>query len=116
MDKILIQGLSIETLIGVYDWEREAKQTLFADLDIGVDLHQAAKSDDVADTVDYAELAELVCDVAAASTFELLEALADAIILAIMAKYRVNNVRIRITKPGILPNAQNVMVELYRES
>ena len=115
MDKILIQGLSIETLIGVYDWEREAKQTLFVDLEIGVDLSRAAATDDVADTIDYAELATLVCDVAFKSTFQLLEALGDAIIQAITTQYAVANVRIRITKPEILPNAQKVMVELYRD-
>lgn len=116
MDKIIINGLSVNSLIGVYDWERESETTLIVDLCLELDLSKPARSDDVADTVDYAHVAELVASVASDSKFELLEALADSMITAVMQKYPVLKGMVRITKPGILPNAQNVAIELNREA
>ena len=116
MDKIIISGLSVFSLIGVYDWEREAKTQLFIDVTLDLDLGKAARSDDVADTVDYAALASLIEQLAQKSEFELLEALAHHIIEQIFEQYPVLKVSLRVSKPGILPNAKNVAIELNREA
>ncbi|MBC3764840.1 dihydroneopterin aldolase [Neptunicella marina] len=115
MDKIVIEGLQIESLIGVYDWERTAKTALFVDLTLEVDLYKAGQSDDVNDTLDYAKVAELVCEVAAKSKFELLEALAESIISHIFAQFNCHQVELKLSKPGILPNASNVAVIIVRK-
>ena len=115
MDKIIITGLSVFSLIGVYDWERESKTQLYVDVTLDIDLSKAAKSDDVNDTVDYAAAAKLIEEVAEQSEFELLEALADQMITRLIANYPVLRVSLKISKPGILPNAQNVAIELNRE-
>lgn len=112
MDKIIIQGLNVKSLIGVYDWEREAKQALVIDLELSTDLSRAAKSDDVGDTIDYAALANAIEKRADESQFELLEALAAYLIEYCFTFHGVMHVKIAITKPNILPNAQAVTVEL----
>lgn len=116
MDKITIQGLQVKSLIGVYDWEREAKQPLLIDVTLGLDLTIPAKSDNVKDTVHYAELALAIEQVCEQSEFELLEALADSIILRIFSYPSIVNVMLSITKPNIIPNANAVTVSLYREA
>ncbi|GAC15391.1 dihydroneopterin aldolase [Aliiglaciecola lipolytica] len=116
MDKIIIQGLEVKSLIGVYDWERKAKQALLIDIELNVDLSVAAKSDNVSDTIDYAALALAVEEIANNSEFQLLEALASHIIEHLLSYQGVENAKLAITKPNILPNAVAVTVELSRES
>ncbi|MCV2883343.1 dihydroneopterin aldolase [Aestuariibacter sp. AA17] len=116
MDKIIIQGLKINALIGVYDWERESKQPLLVDIVMQLDLSKAAQSDDVNDTVDYAKAAELLEKVALDSDFQLLEALAGKLIDTLMATYPLLNVTLTLTKPNILDNAQKVAVQMTREA
>ena len=115
MDKIIISGLSVFSLIGVYDWEREAKTQLLIDVTMDLDLSKAAKSDAVADTVDYAGVAKQLERIAEESEFELLEALAGKMVEQLMANYPLLKVSLKISKPGILPNAQNVAIQLNRE-
>lgn len=116
MDKICIKGLEVTSLIGVYDWERKAKQTLYVDLQLVLNLHDAALSDNVDDTVNYAEAANLLAEIADKSHFELLEALALKMISGLFEQYSLSQVTIKLIKPGILPNAREVSVELTRES
>ncbi|GAA0855360.1 dihydroneopterin aldolase [Aliiglaciecola litoralis] len=116
MDKIIIQGLQVKSLIGLYDWERKAKQALEIDLELVVDLHVAAKSDDVSDTIDYAALALAIEQRCLNSEFILLEALADHLIAHLLTYNGVKQVTLSITKPNILPNAKAVTVSLCREA
>lgn len=116
MDKIIIQGLQLHSLIGVYDWERLNKQPLLVDVVLDLDLRKAAKSDDVKDTIDYAELAAVLEKVAEKSEFQLLEALANQMIGELLSRYPAKKVTLGITKPKILANAQSVAVELSREA
>lgn len=114
MDKIVIKGLQVNSLIGVYDWEREKKQQLLIDVEIFADLSTAAASDDLTDTFDYAAMALAIAEVCEASNFELLEALAGHIIKHLFTYTKVQRVVLSITKPGILKNAQSVSVVLDR--
>ena len=115
MDKIYIEGLQVYSLIGVYDWEREAKQRLLVDMQLFTDLSLAAKSDQVKDTLNYAEVASCVEQLANISEFELIEALADAMITRVFECFPVQKVCLKLSKPDILPNANNVAVEFLRE-
>ncbi|GAB2692914.1 dihydroneopterin aldolase [Aliiglaciecola sp. 3_MG-2023] len=116
MDKIIIQGLQVKSLIGVYDWEREAKQPLLIDIELSLDLRTAGTSDDVKDTIDYAALAFAVEEIAFNSKFQLLEALANHIIQHLLSYSGVKSAKISLSKPNILPNANAVTVELFREN
>jgi dihydroneopterin aldolase len=114
MDKIYIEGLQVYSLIGVYDWEREAKQALLVDLVLFTNLQPAALSDKVADTLNYAEVAQCVKKVATESEFELLEALANAMLCKVFELFPVDKISLKLSKPEILADAQNVAVELTR--
>lgn len=116
LDKIIIEGLQIQSLIGVYDWERTSKTDLLIDITLDVDLHKAAISDDVNDTLDYAKVAELITHIAEQSEFELLEALAETITKGIFAKFNCHQIELKLSKPGILPNASNVAITIVRKA
>lgn len=114
MEKIILEGLEIDTIIGVYDWERTKSQTLFVDLVLYADLKAACYSDDVNDTIDYAGVAETIVTVAKNSKFKLLEALAQAISDKLFECFELHKVAITITKPNILPNTRRVAVCIER--
>ena len=116
MDKIIIEGLQLTSLIGVYDWERQSKTSLLVDVTLLTDLSLAAKSDRVADTVNYAEVAQSLLEVADNSEFELLEALAEAMIQTLFKHYSLSAITLKLSKPDILANAHNVAIELSREA
>lgn len=115
MDTIFLHGMKVDTLIGVYDWERKQQQTLILDLDIGV-AEQAALSDDINDTVHYAELCEAVRRSLATQRFQLLEALAEHVADLILQEFNALTVRVRVVKPGILANVREVGVEISRSN
>lgn len=112
MEQILINGLSVESLIGVYDWERTQSTRLLIDLTLEADLRRAMESDDVNDTLDYAKVAELVQQVCKDSCFQLLEALGFAVMKAVLQAFPARAVSVCITKPNILSDAQQVAVRL----
>lgn len=116
MQQIFIEGLQVPTLIGVYDWERTQNTVLIVDLLIDADLSAAMTSDDVTHTIDYAAVAETVKSVGRESTFELLEAFANAIITAICQTFPVRKLVVTIEKPGILPDARNVGIRVTHEA
>lgn len=112
MQQIKIQGLNVETLIGVYDWERTKTTTLVVDLVLEADLRAAMRSDNVEDTIDYAKVAQCVQAIGAKSTFELLEAFGFAIMQGVMGAFPVSSMAVEIEKPGILPDAKRVAVAM----
>ncbi len=116
MGKIYISGLQVDTLIGVYDWERTSPTSLLLDITLTADLSRAMQSDDVSDTIDYAKVAECIVETGKHSTFELLEAFGNAVMEDVCRQFPVKGITVKITKPGILPNAQAVAVELQRDS
>ncbi|WP_416305509.1 dihydroneopterin aldolase [Neptunicella sp. SCSIO 80796] len=115
MDRIIIEGLQVESLIGVYDWERTAKTVLVVDVQIWVELERPGQSDQVADTLDYAKIAELIQQVASDSQFQLLEALAAAMIKHIFMQFNCHQIELKLSKPDILADARNVAVILTRK-
>ena len=115
MGKIYITGLAVDTLIGVYDWERVQMTELLLDITLDADLDAAMQSDNVHDTVDYAKVADCIVAVGKESTFELLEAFGSRVMDTVLATFNVNAIKLKIVKPNILPNAQTVAVEMTRE-
>lgn len=115
MDRIIIKGLAVDTLIGVYAWERERNTRLVIDVRVNTDLSAAMRSDHVKDTIDYAQVAACIQQVGNASRFELLEALANEMFKALFLQFAITEVQLDITKPNILPDAQQVMVSIVRQ-
>tara|TARA_B110000091_G_C13735169_1_gene440788 strand:+ start:195 stop:554 length:360 start_codon:yes stop_codon:yes gene_type:complete len=116
MDKIHIEGLEVLALIGVYDWEREHQQRLIVDVELSADLSEAAQTDDVNNTLNYAQIAQGISDFAAKSQFKLIEALASHMVDWLLQSFpKLKTVRLKLSKPDILANAKNVAVEFTKE-
>lgn len=113
MDKIFLRGMKADTLIGVYDWERERTQTLILDLDIGIP-EQSGENDDIGNTVHYGEVCDAVRAALAEQSFMLLETLAEYVAKLILDDFGALSVRVRIVKPGILPDVKEVGIEIER--
>ncbi len=114
MDIIYLHNLRVDTVIGVWDWERRIRQTLIFDLDLGADFTRAGASDDVADTVDYKAVCDRLTSVIQASEFKLIEALGDCLVRIIFDEFKVNWLRLRITKQGVLRNVRDVGIVIER--
>ena len=113
-DEIRIDGLRLRSVLGVRPDERTAPRDLVADVRFGIDLAPAARSDDLADTVDWAALCALLRDCAARRADKLAETLADALAREVLADPRVAWVRLRLEKPGALPDAGSPSVSVFR--
>lgn len=116
MHLVTIQGLKLQALIGVFEFERHAKQSIIVDVVMHTDFSQAAASDDVADTIDYGKVAERLAQLADACEFKLLEALAVQMVDMIMDEFVPQKVELTVGKPDILDNADNVAITLIKEA
>lgn len=115
MDIVYIEGLRLAAVIGVYPWEREVRQDLVLDLELGTDIGPAAASDDLAQTPDYKAITDRLVAVAASSEFQLLEALAEHMADILLCEFGVPWLRLRMGKPGAIPAAACVGVVIERE-
>ncbi|SES97295.1 dihydroneopterin aldolase [Thalassotalea agarivorans] len=114
MDKVFIQGLSIQTTIGFYAWEKEIKQTLIIDLEMGWNTQLAAENDELNKTLDYADISETIATFANNNPVDLLETLAERLANYLMAEYQIPWLKLRIAKPTAVHNAHAVGVEIER--
>jgi dihydroneopterin aldolase len=113
-DSVFIDGLAVETVIGVYDWEREITQRLLVDLEMAWDNRVPAASDDVADALDYAAVSERVTQRLQALKPELLETAAEVLAQMLMEEFGVRWLRLTLNKPGAVPSARNVGIRIER--
>lgn len=114
MDSVFIEHLEVIATIGVYDWEQEIKQKLVLDLEMAHDNRPAANSDDVAFALDYAAVSEAVTAHIQNGRFLLVERVAEEIATLLMTQFGVPWLRVRVTKPGAVPNARGVGVQIER--
>ncbi len=114
MDKVFIEQLEVITTIGVYDWEQEIKQKLVLDIEMAHDNRPAGKSDDVVDALDYAQVSEAVLTHIEGGRFLLVERVVEEIAELIMTRFNVPWIKIRLTKPGAVPQAKGVGVVIER--
>ena len=114
MDRVFISGLSVDALIGVYDWERRIRQTLVLDIEMAWDNRPAAASDDVALALDYASVSQRVTGYIQSSEFELIEALAEKVAELILSEFGVPWLSLRLAKPGAVAHAREVGVVIER--
>ena len=115
MDKIFIRALKAETIIGIFDWERQVKQTVLIDIELSADNRKAALSDSVDDTLNYKRVAKRVLAFVEASKFHLVEALAEHVAMLILEEFGVAWVSIVLSKPGAVRSSRDVGVALERD-
>lgn len=116
MDIVFIHDLQVETVIGIYDWERKIKQTISLDIEMATDISKAAKSDDIEDTLSYKTVAKRLIEFIEQSEFELVEALAEKICSIILDEFSVPWVKLTLHKPGAVRGSKSVGVMIERGS
>jgi dihydroneopterin aldolase len=116
MDIVYIRDLKIDTVIGIYDWEREVKQTISLDLEMATDIRKAAASDDINDTLNYKAVAKRLISFVSESKFLLVETMTEQIAQIVMQEFNVPWLRLRLSKPGAVRGSQDVGLIIERGS
>ncbi|MFH0343726.1 MAG: dihydroneopterin aldolase [Chromatiales bacterium] len=114
MDIIYINNLRIEAVIGVYAWERQLKQVVIFDLELGTDIRKAALTDSVADTLNYKDVAKRVMAFVTDSRYQLVESLAEAVAELIIREFDIPWLRLRLNKQGAVRGVRDVGVIIER--
>jgi len=114
MDIIYLHDLRIDTVIGVFDWERRVRQTVILDLDMAADIRRAAASDALADTLNYKAVAKRLMEFVGQSDFQLVETLAERVADVVLSEFDVPWVRLRVNKQGAVRGARDVGVLIER--
>ena len=114
MDIVYIRDLEVETIIGIFDWERKVRQIVSLDLEMGWDISKAAAGDDFAYALDYKAVSKRLISFIEASEFLLVEAMAEEIARIVREEFNVPWLRLRLSKPGALRGAKDVGVIIER--
>lgn len=99
MDSITITGITAQGTHGVLDFEKQRPQTFVVDVRLVLDLSAAGRDDDLAETVDYGQIARRVVSVIEGPHCDLIEALADRIAAAVLRSDPVRSVTVTVHKP-----------------
>ena len=114
MDIVYIRQLKIDTVIGIFDWEREIKQQVCLDVDMAVDITKAAAAEDIDSTVSYKTVSDRLVEFVEQSEFLLVETMAEEIAQLLRTEFSLSWVRLRLGKPGAIPAAADVGVLVER--
>ena len=114
MDIVYIRDLQIETIIGIYDWEREVRQTISLDLEMAADIRRAATTDDIQHTLNYKAVAKRLIAFVEESQCLLVERLAEEIATIVLSEFNVPWLKLRLSKPGALRGSKDVGIIIER--
>ena len=114
MDIVFINDLRIETIIGIYDWERKVKQTISLDLELGTDIRKSAETDAIEDTLNYKALAKRMVAFVSDSEYQLVETLAEKIAEIVLAEFDLPWLKLTVHKPGAVRGSRDVGVIIER--
>ncbi|MDX9741349.1 MAG: dihydroneopterin aldolase [Gammaproteobacteria bacterium] len=113
-DIVYLTDLRIDTIIGIFDWERRIRQTVSLDLEMSTDVARAAATDSIEDALDYKAVAKAVIEFVRASEFQLVETLAEKVAELVLSRFGIDSVRLRINKRGAIRGARDVGVVIER--
>lgn len=111
---MFLRGLRIETTIGIYDWEKQIRQPVILDLEMGADVAKGAASDRIEDALDYKRVAKRLKEFVAASRFELVETLAERCAALLREEFGIPWLRLSVNKIGAVSDATDVGVIIER--
>ena len=114
MDTVFINDLRIETIIGIYDWERKVKQTISLDLEMGTDIRKSAETDAIEDTLNYKAVAKRLIAFVGDSEYQLVETLAEKIAEIVLSEFDVPWLKLTVHKPGAVRGSRDVGVIIER--
>lgn len=115
MDIVYINGLRAETIIGIHPQEREQRREVVIDLELGCDTTRPARSDKISYALDYEKISAHVVALVERSEFQLVETLAEAIARLLTRDHNVPWLRLRLSKPGAVAEADDVGVIIERD-
>jgi len=113
-DIIFLRDLRVQTIVGIWDWERKIRQTVSIDLKMAADIRQAASTDNIDDTLNYKLVAKRVQQFVGESEFQLVETLAEKVADVILSEFELPWVEVSVSKPGAIRGARDVGVIIYR--
>jgi dihydroneopterin aldolase len=116
MDKIFLSALTVECIVGIWEWERRVKQTVIIDLEMAADIRKAAATDRIEDTIDYKKVAKRLLAFVGESQFHLVETLAERIAQVVVVEFGVQWVKVRLNKQGAIRGARDVGIEIERRT
>jgi len=114
MDRIFIEDLEVETVVGVFDWEREIRQKVVLNLEMSADIARAAQTDTIDDTLNYKAVAKRLSAFVGTSEFYLVETLAERCAEIVLAEFSVDWLTLRLDKPGAVTGSKSVGVMIER--
>jgi len=114
MDIVFLRDLRIQTVIGIYEWERNTRQEVVLDLEMATDVRRAAASDDIEDALNYKSVAKRLIAFVEQSEFQLVETLAEACAEIVLKEFGVPWVRLSLNKAGAVRGARDVGVIIER--
>lgn len=114
MDKIFINDLQVETVIGIFDWEREIKQTISINLEMEFDISKAAQSDDINDSLNYKKVSKRIISLCEKADSYLVENLIEKIAQVVLKEFPVSKVTVSLEKPGALRGSKSVGIKITR--
>src|SRR5690606_25504457 len=100
MDIVYLNDLRVDTVIGIYDWERRTRQTVIFDIEMGADISKAAETDSIENTLDYKAVAKRLFAFVGESEFRLVETLAEKVASILLEEFHVPWCRVRLNKKG----------------
>jgi len=114
MDIVFLHEMKVDTVIGIWEWERKIRQTVVIDLEMAADIRKAAASDSIDDALNYKSVAKRLQQFVADSEFQLVETLAEKIAAIVMDEFGASWVRVKLNKPGAIRGARDVGVVIER--
>ncbi len=115
-DFIFLHDLRVETVVGIWAWERQIRQTVSIDIEMGADIRRAAAADHIDAALNYKAVAKRVQEFVGGSSFQLVETLAEKIAALVLEEFDVPWIDVRVSKPGAIRGARDVGVRVRRSS
>ena len=114
MDIVFVSDLDIDTVIGIFDWEREIRQTVRLNIEMNTDVRKAALTDRIEDALDYKAVSKRLIAFVQKSEFGLVETLAERCAEIILNEFPVQWVRLKLDKPGAVRGSRSVGILIER--
>ena len=116
MGIVYLRDLRVETIIGIFEWERTTRQVVGIDLEMAADIARAAATDSIEDALDYKAISKRLIDFVSGSSYQLVETLAEEIARIVREEFGVPWVRVSLSKPGAIRGARDVGIIIERGS
>lgn len=114
MDIVYIRDLRIDTIIGIYDWERQVRQTVSLDIEMAADIRKAAQTDDIEYALNYKAVSKRLIAYVENRNALLVESLAEEVAALVRKEFAVPWLRLRLSKPGAIRGARDVGLVIER--